>query len=124
MKQLTEEQIKLASNAFEKAFNGDGRSLPYQMATAVRAAAQFLQLPWEEPTLAEIKSIRESDPAGTRDAIYLLNAFVRSRNLALLPKAVDPRREKIIAAISPCLFSRQKEDELINRILAALDEEK
>lgn len=109
----------------------------------VIAAAPFLQFPWEMPTEEEVevadRHINHAFQARNADGQAIaycfgpsstLARFVWTRNKALLPKPVDPRREKIA-----CLIEKIKEEsrigpidqvpptpsEIAIRILAALD---
>lgn len=96
------------------------------------AAVPFLQMPWDGPTNEEIHDthLRIRDRFSGID-YYLVTAslsdFVRCRNAALLPKPVDPRREKVIAAVDAVKsYHRLGEEQLTSaevadRILAALD---
>ena len=75
------------------------RDCAYDAATVY--FARHLPL-WEPPTAEELEQI--SQATGTWQGAVL--EFVRRRNAALLPKPVDPRRKKLVAA-----FSRGRQSE-------------
>lgn len=128
---LTDEQIEAAAKAMYEGSN-QGTMLPYgvpwngmnfgerhRWLVALRAAAPFLQMPWEMPTAGEVEKALCAN--GTTEALL---QFVRSRNASLIPKPVDPRREKVINIL--CHADRSPEpaidaNKLADRILAALD---
>lgn len=102
----------------------------------VSAASAYLQLPWDEPTDADIYQAA-IDKFGFVERIDLLVArdlcihFVRRRNASLLPKPVDPRRKAIIdtinrqpASAAAASTSDGPVGELADKILAAMDEVK
>lgn len=76
----------------------------------VVAAAKFLQLPWDEPTLEELQNFQfvvKDCPQGngTMNLPYSIHAdiglieFVRRRNIALISKPADPRMIKLTQLI-------------------------
>lgn len=86
------------------------------------AAAPFLQVPWEPPTPSEISDvyavsveIRPRYDFVLRRLSDAITAFVDKRNA----KPVDPRRAKIIAALSH--KSLTTTEDVADRILSALD---
>ena len=95
MADLTDEQLSKAVHAVER------KHRQYdQTSDVLRSATPYLQLPWDEPTEAEINLAygRTVDVVGAvcRDISQMVvREFVRRRNAALLPKPVDPRRKKI-----------------------------
>ena len=62
---------------------------------AARAAAPYLQLPWDEPLMGEITTIYDSMLHGEANTFAVVRAFVRHRNAALQPKPVDPAVEVV-----------------------------
>lgn len=140
---LTDEQIEAAAKAmFESSWpknegkwpaqGHDGRERWRELA---RIAAPFLQMPWKMPTEEESDSIYSevsrrdafSIPAATRIKAAM-QLFVRYRNASLIPKPLDPRREKVLKVLSRgiCVDLRDgsyvaESDKLTDRILAALD---
>lgn len=87
MAELTNEQVDKALKACEGKFLGKG----------IRAAAPFLQLPWDEPSEDEAKVIHSTNLGMSLTATFdqckwnVLREFVDRRNAALMPKPVDPR---------------------------------
>ena len=107
----------------------DGRTDRQQIEQATKA-----QLPWDEPTEAEIQSalitfdsslrMRVDSQEARLDAMaQSLGWLIASRNAALQPKPVDPRREKIVDAIHRYGYFGNKEA-LADNIIVALDEVK
>ena len=127
MAELTQEQIKQAMWAAHSAAapgfewgNLSERDVE-RYSLAVKAAAPFLQLPWDEPTEDEVTSIYNYC-ANTIDGNLTprcLCEFVRRRNTALLPKMVDPRIAKLIVILRAPWVTQ--EDRAI-KILAEIDE--
>lgn len=131
---LTDEQIEAAAKAAYNAFHPtaergflcwDDRPQttrePYR--TSVRAAAPFLQASWEVPTEMEfLAAVGDLHHGGFRDGFLgrALERFVQRRNAALIPKPVDPRREKILRVMRDSRLAIIREL-LADRILAALD---
>lgn len=121
MAELTQEQIERAAEEYKRIFNGamcEKRSL--------RAAAPFLQLPWDEPNEREVRLIADEVLGhGERDSMVreVITAIVRRRNAALMPKPVDPRLGVIFPLLNEVGTLRPGEDmtAIANRILAALD---
>jgi hypothetical protein len=87
------------------------------------AAAPFLQMPWDEPTRKEAtecwQETKHINPVGVAVQAQMV-VFVRRRNASLIPKPVDPRREKILGAMRDSRLAIIREL-LADRILAALD---
>lgn len=91
-----------------------------------RAAAPFLQMPWDVPSEREIAN-RPNECSYT-SARAILRSFVHNRNAKLIPKPVDPRRDKIARAIEIDCAEYNRNPSLpvgvyasADRILAALD---
>jgi hypothetical protein len=129
MKKLTEEQIDQAVESVMRTAAG-----PIDLSLAriqLRAAAPFLQIPWEFPTTNEIgdafaKFRREETLNNSREGFKrALHEFIFTRNAALLPTPVDPRRETV-----KCVLGKRysalltNNPDLISDFLAALDEVK
>lgn len=132
MAELTNVQVEEAVSIFWKRAGlptgvdtGIRRS---EIAFGLRTAAPFLQLPWDEPTEKECILLWGGVDAhlkrngSERSLKYCLELFVENRNAAILPKPVDPRREKIIAALKS---SRDESYESMSeKMLAIADEVK
>jgi hypothetical protein len=145
MAELTEQQIDLAARASSACVSKLGYPARLAYATeeenkamaheAMRAAAPFLQLPWDEPT--EEESYFCSDVVQANEPQDVIGEFVRRRNAAILTKPVDPRRERIrsvlvnlFASVDPQKIARdfgsarelqRMLDEAETKMLAALD---
>jgi len=146
--ELTQEQIELAAQASYNAqvqhnarsqyasknpWPNTGSFNQEAYRVGVRAAAPFLQMSWDEPSTAEaytfaIENPRFSIPDTSGFDVVetmrrFLSAFIRYRNSELIPKPVDPRREKIMKELSqPGKFSIiDAHGEVADRIIAALD---
>lgn len=137
---LTDEQIKLATNIMiYEILRSSIRSISLPLETepwriAFDKAAPFLQLPWGMPTLDEIQighknSLHHFDfleETHTNTITYsagmpsALARFVYERNqlLMLMPKPVDPRREKISRILNGHF---QPTEAIVDSIIAALD---
>jgi hypothetical protein len=118
MKDLTEKQMQAAVDAVVRCsantepWTGirvlDTRLIEIQLAAAI----PFLQLPWDMPTVSESKSVQEMCFGGPIGSITMANiakiigCFVESRNINLLPKAVDPA----VAVVSKMLRDRSLDD--------------
>jgi len=97
MAELSERQIEQAAKAMHgsdwERLKPDDKE---RYRTAARAAAPYLQLPWDEPTYEEldiaVSDARIGDLASSKD---ILHEFVRRRNAALQPKPVDPAVEVV-----------------------------
>ena len=97
----------------------------------VRAAAPYLQMPWEPPTKEEVLSALATYDnsvvrSGHQSAMTLtLGWLIAARNAALQPKPVDPRRDKITAALCKRLYPYghvlENIEPMADDILAALD---
>lgn len=134
MAELTDEQIKQAAQAADKLMASHGFPTALAYATpeqreeaafsAMRAAASFLQLPWEEPTsdegLKAAEYLRRHGSGWSASKVVLME-FVRSRNAALIPNPVDLRRKTIVEVLKQY---PNRAPEIADRILAALDEVK
>lgn len=118
MAELTDDQVKAATAAIAKQFGGavDG-VLAENM---LRAAAPFLQLPWDDPTKKELERFRVHGVADFRGEIH---NFIRSRNAALMSKPVDPRLDVLYALLQEVGALKPSDDmtSVATRILAALD---
>lgn len=122
---LTDEQIVAAAKRIWAASDNSGYKWSEIASEAkviymemARVAAPFLQMPWEMPTEEEVAKALHAN--GTTEALL---QFVQRRNASLIPKPVDPRREKLRSAVNEW---RQCEgayttSEIVDRILAALD---
>lgn len=137
---LTDEQIEAAAKAmYESTPCGiQWESLPkHEWIHAARAAAPFLQAPWDMPSsdehMAFIRDTNETQiPGGVRfNFSGALKLFISRRNASLLPKPVDPRREKIAAEVQkikdearsgPIDYVNPTPSEIADRIITALDE--
>lgn len=125
MAELTQEQLDLAcAEVVRKHYDPLG---PVLTMDVLRTAAPFLQLPWHEPTHEELVAIQRMFPVSKptlSDLATIASEFVRLRNAVLLPKPVDPRKEKV----GPILKSMERaiigRDEAVAAIIAALDEVK
>jgi hypothetical protein len=95
MAELTMSMIQKAHSAFD----GSGPGIYDKL----RAAAPFLQLPWDEPIKEEIdRACDDCDAGGDnfRSTLeYLIKEFVRRRNAVIHPKPVDPRVDEIALII-------------------------
>lgn len=140
---LSDEQVEAAAKAMYKAdasFHNllgawetlDKRTRHIYANTAL-AAAPFLQMPWNAPTDKEVRAIAEA--SNYYPALGLigqvsnsLHTFLRIRNASLIPKPVDPRREKIMTALKTGVMNPVITDDcaefIADRILAALDADK
>jgi hypothetical protein len=110
---LTEEQIELAANAMR-----DNWQVRFSWKMLAEIAAPYLQAPWDPPTAEE--NHRAGELHRVIGKIPLAD-FVSRRNAALLPKPVDPRREKIAAVILPTYMDQEKAESIVDRVIAALD---
>ena len=128
MAELTQEQIKQASEAFRAAHGGSSGLL---------AAAPFLQLRLDEPTQEELQRFAHEyrnlgwTACDLTAARVALGALFERRNAALLPKPVDPRLEKIRSALVyhaahrfNQLITPNQFDEAALAVLTALNEVK
>jgi hypothetical protein len=131
---LTDERIEAAAKAMGNAIN-EQVSIHRRMIirtphgcdiettrAGLRAAAPFLQMPWEMPT---DKECRELHALTDNEVGHALRQFVCDRNAALIPKPADPRREKVktalIGEVSTFLWNTEEAYRAADRILAALD---
>ena len=103
MAELTEQQLDQAAAAYGMAYGGDAEGPSDARREGLRAAAPFLQIPWEPPTKEEAKSFHENyytfASTSIPSTLHALRRFIANRNAALLPKPVDPRFEKIRSAL-------------------------
>lgn len=127
---LTDEQIEAAAKAMLERDACPIGIEHYRM--LARAAARFLQMPWEMPTPEEVRQYerpRLDEPAKLRmgnDCLpsfrlrhEALCEFIKYRNASLIPKPVDPRREKLKRVLIAD-HARSHED-FVDAILASLD---
>jgi hypothetical protein len=121
MAELTEQQIEQASKASRLAY--DESTEVDCIGDSLRAAAPYLQLPWEPPMSGEINAIFDTMRHVDFSTFAVVCEFVRRRNAAFQPKPVDPRREKIIAALDKQYLNGES-SKIADAILAALDEVK
>lgn len=106
MVELTDEQVDRAAKEFwlspKWGYGTPGEGVGENAKVGLRAAAPFLQLPWDEPTEDEAHVIHSTNlglgltSSFDRNVFEVLCRFVRRRNAALLPKPVDPRREAVM----------------------------
>ena len=124
MLKLTEKQFELAADAYRSqdgAFTGS-------VISGLILAAPFLQLPWEYPSGDErydlFKANRHIVPADMM-MYQCVKMFVERRNAQLLPKPVDPRRQRVLCILKGASDHSTTTLELIaDSIIAALDEVK
>ncbi len=123
MAELTKEQLDRAIDSYESIpLLGDVGTRGF-IRRCLIAAAPYLQLPWDEPTEKELFDAKCGWGIERPFAICEeMRQFVRIRNAALLPKPVDPRREKIEEILSRHV--KDGADQTIDRILAVLNEVK
>jgi hypothetical protein len=130
MAELTDEQImeaakslcKTSGNKWDNLYLGQTKSY---LAMAV-AAAPFLQLSWDEPSMNEANAIERNLPRQAPPCDQLMRAlslFVSHRNSILVPNPVDPRKEVIVRVLSEQPKDAWYKD-TADRILAALGEVK
>jgi hypothetical protein len=133
MAELTDEQVKQAAEISSStrthslSWNGprSEKGMDLWLST-MRAAAPFLQLPWDEPSMDEANEIEQNIPRNAPPVDQLMRAltvFVHRRNAALIPKPFDPRKEVIVRVLSEQPKDAWYKD-TADRILAALDEVK
>jgi hypothetical protein len=122
---LTDEQVARAVEAYYKAgptptaWETVPSATKYRIGEQLRAAAPFLQAPWEMPTDCEIEQFEAVPQYSVRSRLC---QFVQVRNAGLLPNPVDPRREAVIAEILDGTAKGSIRAEILaDRILAALD---
>ena len=87
-----------------------------------RAAAPFLQMPWEEVTAEESETIHRG--TGHLSVALVIKRFVELRNAALVPKPVDPRESIIVHAMCNDLTGLDDVAEahrIAKRIIVAMD---
>jgi hypothetical protein len=122
MAELTNEQIEQAVVVFENSGRYAATGELLTMKERMIRAAPFLQLPWDEPIQGEVNGLLDSFDGSysTRDVVV---EFVRLRNAARQPKPkpVDPRREKIIAALDK-QFLNGESSKIADAVLEALNE--
>lgn len=120
MAELREDQIdaaakvlcKTGGNKWDDSYKGQRESY-YAMA---KAAAPFLQFPWDEPTSEEINALDGKDHTYT-----MVREFVSRRNALQMPKPLDQRRAAIVEVLKQY---PDRAPEIADKILAALDEVK
>lgn len=134
MADLNDKELKLAAEAMFKAWY---EKTPLSMdwtkgnqpmwIAAARAAAPFLQLPWDEPTDDETYAVNSKGSsylqAPHEMVRALLRRFVSNRNRSLLPNP-NPRRDAILRAMEGSGVARPFIEKYADVILAALDEVK
>jgi hypothetical protein len=119
MAEPTEQQLDQAAAAYGITYGGDAEGPSDARREGLRAAAPFLQLPWEPPTEEEVASLY-----GHVGIIRIhdgIREFVRHRNDAIQPKPVYPRREALIGFLKTDSWKDMRWTELADRILAAID---
>jgi hypothetical protein len=90
-------------------------------------AAPLLQMPWEMPTrreeieCADLGQTYEQGMSGINHGAGILRVFVLRRNASLIPKPVDPRREKVFRTLMCNVAGPHDLQVVTDRILAALD---
>ena len=123
MANLTDDQVNKARDVWCKSLGTPFTCFDIPLAhRCFNAVAPYLQFSWDEPTDEEMK-----DLGGVPSNYHIaIREFVRRRNAALLPKPVDPRREKILAALGCSFVDIQPSivEEITDRVLRALDEVK
>jgi hypothetical protein len=137
---LTDEQIEAAAKRIWASSDRSGykwseiaseaKAVYMEMA---RAAAPFLQVPWDKATFDEATNFidyqisdRQRNGSNIMATLDALAIFIGNRNASLIPKPVDPRREKVINSLDAGLpryqsWDRNAAELLTDRILAALD---
>lgn len=140
MAELTDEQVEKAVNiasatrTSKLSWNGStGENGIHLWRATMRAAAPFLQLPWDFPTPEEV------DAANTKTSRYgliprdmaavIIDRFVSNRNAFLLPKAVDLRKKAVMMLLADIpgtnvVIGDGNREYITDLILAALDEVK
>jgi hypothetical protein len=123
---VTKYQLEQAQVAYRKALPPEDPCayLMESIRDGLAAAAPFLQLPWDDPTHDEIVD-------GTKRILMgmpckeVLQRFVRNRNAALLPKPVDPRRERVATLLRKLHMDQRgwSPGEIADRILEAIDKD-
>ncbi len=111
---LTDEQLNMAADAFAArpgAFTVDG----------LRAAAPYLQVPWDVPTECEWRECMRLDNNRLMDDHLSACVFVEKRNAALLPTTPDPRREAILKILNSVLLPKEYLEATVLEILKAID---
>lgn len=120
MAELTHEQVERAAKAhFDcdsmPAWDRASEQTKGAWRKAIRAAAPFLQLPWDTPTIEE--ATKANQCMDGQSAIF---DFLRYRNAAIMvPKPVDPRKARAVEL----LLSRFEDDveKFAERLIAELD---
>lgn len=99
---LTDEQVKIAAAAYSKAYDEQLPNVAWikKHNIALRAAAPYLQIPWDEIKDWEFANFWDTiNSSGSPFRLRSnLNNFVEKRNIALLPPPPDPRREALVKA--------------------------
>jgi hypothetical protein len=141
--QLSDEQIEAAAKAMFNAFHpADSRedfrwewdklTIRTSYLNAARAAATFLHVRWEMPTPSELKAFqgRLMEQGGShipwQHLTLPFNKFIAERNASIIPKPVDPRRDKIMTVLktgvmNPGTVTDNCAGFIADRILVALD---
>lgn len=116
MAELTEQQLESAKQELAKVFGGPMDDV--LMTNMLRAAAPYLQFPWDEPTDGELILFKDFKHVGNA-----LIEFVRRRNTSLIPNSVDPIKELILKGIRnnrPWPLDLEAELKLADEIQAAI----
>lgn len=133
MAELTNEQLDRATDAYRNFSGGSSVELTSSEIARcrMRAAAPFIQLPWDEPTEDEAMVIHSTDLGMSLTATFdqckwnVLHAFVRDRNATLRPKPIDPRIDLIDRTLCDFMNSLNNTEErtkAAKAILTVLDE--
>jgi len=134
MAELTEQQLRLAAEAWGKSAHAQndpiGANLHCFM-RALEAAAPYLQLPWDEPSEEEVEEamdavIRAHSLMGRErnwKVREVIREFVNRRNPPPY-KPIDPRRGKIVDTLRLWGFSEDYSLIRADELLAVLGEGK
>ena len=132
-------ELKLTDEQLEQAFNAAWEAGEYtteevteerireNFRTVIRAAAPYLQAPWEPPTVEEEDISYNLWQTPSVSCKMLLADFINRRNAALLPKPVDPsqwlcRLEKIVNILRESFGYSVEAYKCADAILAALED--
>lgn len=130
---VTDEQVKNALMAFYA--SGDlheatREDIQVGMKRAMKAAAPYLQIPWELPSDKEVRSfLSDATNASNGKSIeHCLRQFVYRRNTTLCPEPIDVRRLKVLRIIGDATLSARPAEPinvslLVDDILAVFDED-
>lgn len=95
MAELTEQQLESAKQELAKVFGGPMDDV--LMTNMLRAAAPFLQLPWDEPSEQECEQFYRLNSQARPSPRSALEDFVRRRNATLMEKPVAETIEEQLA---------------------------